>query len=281
MKIQCPNCGGKNFYITEHNGLGYCFNCAYTERSSETREIIKPSQNIPTFREIYTELTSYYHSCVDTHARAYLHARGITDSMIDTFKIGYCPLSSHTLYMHPLSTEAGIAIDNKPVLSDRIVFPYWMADKVCDIRGRAINESKYKYLSLHKRGIYRGAILGFNATPVTDVDIITEGEIKAIVGSLSGYTIRALPGIRSPRRTSIFTSNKQIICFDNQKSNRYDIYNAIHKLAERLPNPFVATLPLRGKDKQDIDSYILSYGIESFQSVIKGAISYNKWKEYK
>lgn len=278
MKVICPECNGHNLYVTK--SLSYCFNCSYTEPGDVTEDI-KPSQYIPLFREIYTELAHYYHSCVDTLARRYMHNRGITDAMIDKYKLGYCPSSSHTLYMHPLAKEAGYAYNNKPFLSDRITFPYWFGDKVCDLRGRTIIDDERKYLSLFKSGRYRGALFGFNATPVSKEEIITEGEIKAVIGMQSGYTIRALPGIRSPRKTSIFASEKQIICFDSQKKNRIDVVKAIHNLALKLPNPYVATLPLMGKEKQDIDSYILSQGIESFQSVINGAISYNTWREYR
>lgn len=278
-KTTCNECGGHNFYITEQNHMGYCFNCSYTEHGTE-QIIIKPSEHIPFFRELYTELTAYYHSCVD-NARLYLHARGITDTLIDTYKIGYCPSSSHTLYLHPYAKESGITIQNKPFLADRITFPYWIQDKVCDIRGRAIGENERKYLGLFHSSKFRGALFGFNANPKANIDVITEGEIKAILGSLSDYTVRALPGIRSNRKTSIYLSEKQVICFDNQKKHKRDVDLAIDKLARRLTNPFIATLPLRGKEKQDIDSYILDFGIESFNAVIRAAIPYDVWRQYR
>lgn len=279
-KTQCPECSGDNFYVTPSNGVGYCFNCAYAERDgSRTREKPVQSPHVDIYRELYSEVARYYHSCLQPEHVVYLHERGITDDTIQRMKIGYCPTDIHLLYKHPLSDDSGLTLNAKPALAGRIVFPYFLHDMIVDLRGRQYDiDSDKKYLSLYKSSVYRGANFAYNVNTTADDIIITEGEIKAIVPSQEGYAVHGLPGILSRRITAIKPYKRAIALFDNQKQHIKDVHRAIMRLASRIDNMYVATLPLRGDDKQDIDSYILKYGIGAFQTVIRNAIDIEGWK---
>lgn len=245
------------------------------ERSGEIEDI-KQSENVDTIRELYTEITEYYHSCLDTPHITYLHARGITDSSIQKFKLGYCPNSAHKLYLHPLSTESGIALHKKPFLANRITFPYWFGDRVTDIRARAL-EGDIPYKTCFNGTYFRGAEYPYNINDEGDTVLLTESEIKCITASQLGYAVWGLPGIKANR---IVNHPNGIICFDNQRENKRDVVVAIKKWSSAFLHVKIATLPLRGEEKQDIDTYILRYGEEAFRMIIDTAVPFQIWRKY-
>lgn len=279
MKIQCPQCGGNNFYVTAE--LGFCFNCRYTEK--ENKEVVTRvrSKHIPEIRLLYGELANYYHSCLDTEHRDYLHARGITDATIDTLKIGYCPPAVCIYNKHPLAEYAGIGTFYAH-LADRIVFPYLRGETVTDLRGRLWRGDGEKYLSLKHSAFYRGADFSYLIDITADDVIITEGEIKAILPVQHGIAAHGLPGMNSYRLPTLTNTRRQVIIFDTQADVRLQRYvnAAVHNLAPKLDTPYVAFLPLRGEEKQDTDSYILRYGIDAFKIVANNALPYAEWSRY-
>ena len=281
-KTTCPNCGKGNFYVTEENGMKYCFNCTYVEKDGAIEQTKVRSEHIDSIRNYYNELVEYYHSCLDTEHVTFLHNRGITDDTIQRLKIGYCPNSAHVLYTHPLAKESGMSIKNEPFLADRIVFPYWFDNQVTDIRGRSlVLQGAEKYKSPFHSAYFRGADYAYNVKTISEKTIVvTEGEIKSILPEQHGLPTKGLPGMNANRMIAVAPFQKVVICFDNQRHKRADLIRAIKRLAQRIPNVFIATLPLRGKDKQDIDSYILSYGVDAYKQVIAAAMPYDRWRGY-
>lgn len=285
-KILCPNCGGHNFYVTPQNGKSFCFNCRYFEQEGsykEENDSIR-SDYVENIRRYYTELTEYYHSCLGEKERRYLGERGITDTTIQNLKIGYCPDSSHMLYISPLSQEAGIA-DTKyrPFLANRIVFPYWFDGSVTDIRGRTLaSNDTMKYKSPYRSAFYRGADYAYQIKIESSKTlVVTEGEIKSIIPQQEGLQTVGLPGMNSFRKVSVFPCQKIVLCFDNQRNKRRDLLLSIKRYAEKLnKDVYIATLPLRNKEKQDIDSYIISYGIDAYKKIIQSAVPYKTWLRY-
>lgn len=274
MKINCPECTRHAFY-SKDNAFWYCFVCGYTENEGKPEPKIR-SPHIDSIRAIYHELSLYYHSCLEPEHRSYLNRRGITDTQIDTYKIGYCPDSMHILYSHPIIKETGLSTQRRAFFANRITFPYFYHGIVIDIRARLYSGDGEKYLSPYKSAYYRGADFAYNVTPAETI-VITEGEIKAIVADK--YNARGLPGIMSPRLAFNAPYTKAILCFDSQR-NYEDIHRAIIKQAKRYHNPYIATLPLYKHSKQDIDSYILQYGYASFESVLKNAVPYKTWSKF-
>jgi len=287
-KTTCPECKKHNFYVTPHNSFGYCFNCGFRQKHGfVTHEPTISHEEISAFRQLYTELTAYYHSCLTEPHRTWLHQRGITDAMIERFRIGYVPASFHILYTSELAEKAGIAVNKQPFLAKRIVFPYLLDGVVYDLRGRSIANEEPKYLSLRNSASLRGATIAYNADILKDKPetlVITEGEIKAIASQQAGVATVAFPGIRSRRNLQAFSTQRVVICFDNQLRHYYDVYRAIVDLAtDLLPftqQIFVALLPLWGEgrwfqyDKMDIDTYILRNGEEAYRNLIETAIPY-------
>lgn len=284
-KTECPNCGGHNLYVTPHNGLSYCFNCQYTHKDgNEVEERKVRSEYLDDIRQYYTRMTEYYHSNLDKRSLEFLYGRGYDDITINDLKIGYVPKNDGgMLYSSNIAKEAGLsATGNKAWLADRVVFPYILEDgTVCDIRGRAMNaDEELKYKSPYGGVFYRGADYPYNWKNhrASDTIILTEGEIKAGVGYRYKYNIQALPGMGNWRDGLRQRPNqKWIIMYDSQRRNYSSVIKAISKTALRLNDPYVATLPLKGHDKMDIDTYINIYGVESFDRIVKAALPYQRW----
>src|SRR5688572_6790200 len=185
-KTECSSCGGHNFYVTEHNGLGYCFNCGYCELQGEHKRAPKTrSPNLDEIRHFYKRMAEYYHAALDGKALQYVYSRGFTDTTIQHFKIVYIPRDTSLLYRNSIAKEAGLAdYYGGAFLAERISFPYINKDGiVTDIRGRDITgEDELKYKSPHGSAYFRGADYPYNfAAHNESTVILTEGEIKTSI----------------------------------------------------------------------------------------------------
>ena len=279
-KTTCPMCSGKNFYITPENGVGYCFNCGHTTHENEHKKALTRYHDVAAIREQYAELAHYYHSCLDTTALRYLEDRGIQEETIKNSVIGFCPDERHVLYQGELAQSSGVATKECYAwLAGRIVFPYWHKGICTDLRGRTITEDRRKYLSLRNSGFFRGADYPYRADDMYDNDtlVLTEGEIKTHASQYAGFPTIGLPGIMS-LKPSIIQDKRYIVCFDSQIDNE-KTHRAICRIGELFPSVSVATLPLLdGAEKEDIDSYILKYGISAYQRVINRALPFHTWR---
>lgn len=215
--------------------------------------------------------------------RRYLHARGITDALIDRFQVGYAP-SGHTwLYELPEAREAGLALTSgEATLANRITFPYFYNGEIVDIRGRTLNpREEIKYKSPYHPAYYRWADYPYNANDLAAVrPVITEGEIKTILSVAAGVPTIGLPGMLSWKPA--IKLRRAVILFDSQKDPRIRRYVqlAIDKAAREISDPYVATLPLHGRDKTDIDDYILMYGERAYrEDVVNLAVQYDTWRQ--
>lgn len=285
-KTNCPACHGHNFYVTPHNGIGYCFNCTHVEKNiNGVRQTYKRKieSSISDMRDVYTQTAQYYHSCLQKEHLQYLYQRGFTDESIERMLIGFCP-SGSVSYNNRVAQDAGLVTSKGvAILEGRITFPYLDVDNktVVDIRGRALDKNNpLKYKGVYGRSTDRGANLPFNYNLVHDSDtiIISEGEVKSAIGVQYGYPITSLPGITNWRSGLIYDSAKKyIILFDNQLDHLNELYIAIKKVIQRLPSALIATLPLFAEKKHDVDSFLIAHGKRSLDIVINSALPVNQW----
>lgn len=285
-KTVCPICGNDTLYVTPHNGLSYCFfpTCNYYERDGTyTHKAKERSPLLEEIRGLYTQAAAYYHSALTQEALSFLYHRGFTDDTIQSLQIGYIPCGKSPMYKNKVAKDAGIATyDSQAFLADRISFPYFnLHNTVTDIRARALDpNNELRYKSPYNDAYFRGADYPFNyaATKGAQRIIITEGEIKSAIAQQYNYTTIAIPGITNWRKGFIQRPGQEvIILFDNQVNIR-GVNAAIRDVASHLENPKVATMPLFGKEKQDIDSFILDYGINAFNTVVNGALDFDVWQ---
>lgn len=289
-KSICPQCGGNDYYITPHNGKKYCFHCTYFESDGKFNPVdITPSPNIEAIRNRYTQAAIYYHSCLQKEHYDYLRNRGYTDKIIEERKIGFCPHGTHPMYHDAIAKEAGLVYqtttERLAFLEGRITFPYIVGSKIVDIRGRLYkgecNGERYK--SPYGGVIYRGAVYPYNYNQHKENKlIITEGEIKSdVVTQELGIASIGIPGINAWRKGYVpLEDQENILIFDNQQKNMHLVRKAINKIAQYIHNLWIVTLPLMGRSKMDIDTFIIEYGKDMARMIIDGAMPYNKWQVY-
>jgi DNA primase len=292
-KAVCQKCGGHNLYVTPDNGIEYCFNCGYSNAQREDLlstyvPLFRTPEYLVELRGFYKRVASYYHSCVTPAIRVHLNSRGVTDSHIELYKIGYVPAGAHALYEEDIAGMSGIVSrSGQGVLRGRIVFPYFdpYAGDVTDIRGRHYDspepEVKYKgpYGSAVSRGSDEWPFNSFSKSEDSTI-LVTEGEIKSIVASDVIRTV-GVPGINSWRyrlRSMFKEHQKVVIVFDSQSDTKVQtaVHKAIDKLASRLPNAHVATLPLSGS-KTDLDEFVLTKGADSLKLIVDKSLPYDTW----
>lgn len=291
-KTECPQCGGDNLYVTPDNDVSYCFNCGYKRGAKDADLKVDDlgglpfstsSSDLEEIRQFYTESANYYHACMTGSAYKYAISRGLTDESIKRYKIGYCPETATSNSQYAL--RSGLYnTAHRPVLGDRLIFPYVdpMTHQVTDLRGRSLSSEDPKYKGPFGATGARGADeWPFNGGDLLKGQhIITEGEIKTIVASQFGFNCVGLPGISVWRwRLRTMARGKAVVIFDSQKqaSVRESVYQAVDKLAQKLHDVYVASLPLGKEDKMDLDTYLLTKGPDEFRLVLDKALPYNEW----
>lgn len=279
-KIECPQCGGDNFSVIPEYGTAKCWNCGYKERKGNHDPIKIERGPINEIRALYKTLTDYYHSNIDKKVRKYLLTRGITDSMIETYKLGYCPPNdSMFLYRQQIATDAGVVNHYKQsALGNRVIFPYIHRGTVVDLRGRTIDPNEeVRYKSPHNPRYYRGADYLYGSDNTQYPHILVEGEFKRIIVESLGIRACAMPGITIDYDS--YKPGKVIICLDREADTQkqHDVNMAIHRLAAQAVEPYVMTLPLMGEKKMGADDVILR-SKEEFLLRYNAAVEYHKWK---
>jgi hypothetical protein len=296
-KCVCPGCGGNDLWYTDDNGSAFCFECGVNykvtdeEHSYEAKDDGRVVFDVQRIRELYHSAHDFYtHSLTRDH-KAYLHDRGMDDTAIETFKVGYCPTNRMPFYFEPIAKDAGL-LDYKgdPALVNRVVFPYMAEDSITDLRGRVIETEvpAPKYRGLRHRSISRGAIYPFNYARAMEfardqkIVILTEGEIKAIIADMHGFPCVALPGMLAWKPGFIVRPDvKVIIAFDSNRlvEDRARVDKAIQRVSRRLLNSYVTVLPLLGESKMDIDSFLLHSqgGYSRFKHLIDNAVPYEMY----
>lgn len=293
-KIRCPNCYGNDCYITEHNGRGYCFECTSSYRLGEhkpqhTRETVAlPVEEI---REFYQNILTYYQESLQSPQQEYLHRRGLDADTVLKFRVGYCPNTRLPQYHEKIAKEAGLCFGSgDPFLAERIIFPYIAFEQITDLRGRCLGDEVPRYKSPYHQARLRGAIYPFNYDVAMDKArqqkfiILTEGEIKAIIGDMHGFPVVALPGMTNWRAGTIIDSDiRVIVMFDSsaRAEDRMRIDKAIANVAEKIPSFSVVQLPLLNQEKMDIDTYLLDSkgGPERFRRLLDDSVDYPFYKK--
>lgn len=293
-KATCPSCGGNDLWYTVDTGSAFCFECGTSysvgDVPRQSASVNYQPRDVQSVRSVYAAAMALYRDCLQPEHRDYLRNRGLDDTAIDDFSLGFCPPRELPLYQLDSAKLAGLCTRrNEPFLADRVVFPYLAASETTDVRGRAIEAIEPRYKSPQHDAYIRGAVFPFNhdralaKAEQTRRIIVTEGEFKAILADMHGFSCVALPGMLSWRSGLIEVAKyTPIIMFDNSVDpyDRMRVDRAIARLVEHLPMAKVAVLPLLGEDKQDIDSFLLhpKGGIQRFEHIINGAVPYTMYK---
>lgn len=253
--------------------------------------------------EIYEYAMKYYLNNINTtdgsKAREYLLKRGINETIIKEFKLGYSGSSKDTFYK--LATNKGWDIETLNKLGlinkvnenvydtfiNRIVIPIEnLKGEVVGFTGRIFNgeDNTAKYLNTKETEIFKKSSLLFNYHNAKNYIrdrksvIVVEGNMDAIKMSAKGFkNVVALMGVAlSNEQIDILKRLKVpvILMLDNDNAGE----EATIKNGESLLNSDVDTKVVRLSGAKDPDEYLEKFGIDAMQNNIDKAIKYIDFK---
>ena len=253
--------------------------------------------------EIYEYAMKYYLNNINTtdgsKAREYLLKRGINETIIKEFKLGYSGSSKDTFYK--LATNKGwdtetlnkLGLINKvnenvyDTFINRVVIPIEnLKGEVVGFTGRIFNgeDNTAKYLNTKETEIFKKSSLLFNYHNAKNYIrdrksvIVVEGNMDAIKMSAKGFkNVVALMGVAlSNEQIDILKRLKVpvILMLDNDNAGE----DATIKNGESLLNSDVDTKVVRLSGAKDPDEYLEKFGIDAMQNNIDKAIKYIDFK---
>lgn len=253
--------------------------------------------------EIYEYAMKFYLNNINTadgsKAREYLLKRGINETIIKEFKLGYSGSSKDTFYK--LATNKGWDIETLNKLGlinkvnenvydtfiNRVVIPIEnLKGEVVGFTGRIFNgeDNTAKYLNTKETEIFKKSSLLFNYHNAKNYIrdrksvIVVEGNMDAIKMSAKGFkNVVALMGVAlSNEQIDILKRLKVpvMLMLDNDNAGE----EATIKNGESLINSGVDTKVVRLSGAKDPDEYLEKFGIDAMQNNIDKAIKYIDFK---
>ncbi len=225
--------------------------------------------------------SEYYHYVLTKHqagekAREYLKKRGLSEKIIQTFQLGFAPMSGHDLLNYLLKKKkcraedilaAGLFIERQGRLfdffRDRVMFPLIDSrDNVLGFAGRILHADMNapKYINTRETLIYHKGehVYGFNITKEAirkaNQVIIVEGEFDAISCFQNGIAnVVAVKGTALTESQvsllSRFTA-KVTFCFDGDKAGQEAIKRSLTIVEKKGVSATVIEIP-NGKDPDE------------------------------
>lgn len=258
--------------------------------SLEERQVLDIHQKV-------TEL--YHHILMNTQigekALAYLHERGLTDEMIETFQIGFAPKDRRVVhqilqkdnYSEEVLKETGLLfmLDSGQWLDrfyQRIMFPIKnYQGKVIGFSGRILEDEMFdssdqpKYLNSPETKLFNKRFVLYNfhqARPVirkSNEIILFEGFMDVISAWMSGIengvatmgTSLTIEQIKAMERVA----TDVLICYDGDSAGQDAINRAVHVIQEESALDIQI---IRMPERMDPDDYRRHYGPKALKELL-------------
>ena len=250
--------------------------------------------------EIHQKVTELYHHIlmntqIGEKALVYLHERGLTDEMIETFQIGFAPKDRRVVhqilqkdnYSEEVLKETGLLfmLDSGEWLDrfyQRIMFPIKnYQGKVIGFSGRILEDELFdssdqpKYLNSPETNLFNKRFVLYNfhqARPVirkSNEIILFEGFMDVISAWMSGIengvatmgTSLTIEQIKAMERVA----TDVLICYDGDNAGQDAINRAVHVIQEE------STLDIqiiRMPERMDPDDYRRQYGPKALKELL-------------
>jgi DNA primase len=309
FKANCPFHGEKtpSFVISPERQIWHCFGCAlggdvYTflmqyekidfgealrmlaKRTGVELVSQKGTSGLTSKKELLYEINSFakefYHYVLTNlpageQAREYLEKRGVTQKVIETFKLGFSPSSDHALghyltkkkgYAKEDILEAGLAFMGRSGLVDffrgRLMFPLIdHRDNVVGFAGRVLGgDVSSKYINTRETIIYHKGehVFGLNVTKEAirreKQVILVEGEFDVL--SCFEHGIGNVVAVKGTALTEMQVgllarfAQKVTFCFDGDKAGQEAIKRSLLVVEKKGLTPTVI-VPPQGMDPDD------------------------------
>ncbi len=233
-------------------------------------------------------------SKMGSKAKEYLKERGIDEEIIKEFEIGLSGATDHQLsdmltkkgYLEKDLNTLGLVNTRRDMYQNRIMFPLWDSyGRVVAFSGRRyLTEEGSKYVNTKETPIFIKGNMVYNYHRAREEVrlrknvLVMEGFMDVIRASTANVkNVVALMGTAMTHEQANLIkrlSNNIILSFDGDDAGRHATLVNGEELERLGANVKVLEL----KDNDDPDTYILKYGAESFQDLIKNAITYRDFK---
>lgn len=276
-----------------HEAVKFLADRANIELESETPKSIKIREINAKLYKINVEAARYFYGKLrrNKHALVYFKGRGILDSTLTKFGLGYAVDSWNELLYYLKSkgfTEldmlnAGLIIKNdKNKLYDRfrnrVIFPVFdVKGKVIGFGGRVLDDSKPKYLNSPETALFKKGtnLYGLNFA-IKDLKqrliVIVEGYMDCISLHQYGITnvVASLGTALTVNQAKLLKryADKIIISYDADLAGQTATLRGLEILRNEGFDIGVLTVP-QGKDP---DEYIRTNGKEAFLKLIDSAL---------
>ncbi|PYI51750.1 DNA primase [Paenibacillus flagellatus] len=265
------------------------------ERQQERDQIVKG-------HEFAAKLYHYIlnNSAEGKAALDYLRSRGFTDSLIETFQIGYAPPRWDVLAQYLEQRQFSLPLMEKGALiaakssgggyvdkfRNRVMFPIRDArGNVIAFAGRTMGNEQPKYLNSPETSLFRKSrvLYNFHAARAeikrTSRIVLFEGYadvIKAWSAGVHNGVATMGTALTEDHALMMRRSAEQVvICYDGDEAGQAAAYKNLDILAKAGLDIKVALLP----NRLDPDEYIESFGAEKFRrDIIEAAVPTDKFK---
>jgi DNA primase len=231
-----------------------------------------------------------------TYARDYLKQRGLDDSVIQRYQVGYAPAADTSLFdaankdlQGPL-IETGTISDKygrpRDLFRNRVMFPIRNSrGKTLAFGGRTLGDDKAKYINspesdvFHKSREIYGLFEAKQALKQLDKLLVVEGYMDVIALAQHGidYAVATLgTATNQDSLTALLRQVRHVVfCFDGDqaglKAADRAMDNALELMADGLHLQFLM-LP----EGEDPDTLVRKEGSEAFQKRIDGATPFSR-----
>ncbi|MDN6318829.1 MAG: DNA primase [Marinobacter sp.] len=232
-----------------------------------------------------------------TYARDYLKQRGLDDSVIQQYQIGYAPAAGTSLFdaankelQGPL-IETGTVSDKygrpRDLFRNRVMFPIRNSrGKTIAFGGRTLGDDKAKYINspesdvFHKSREIYGLFEAKQAVRQLDKLLVVEGYMDVIALAQHGIRYAVATLGTATNQDSLAALLKQVrhavFCFDGDKAGfkaaDRALDNALELMADGLHLQFLM-LP----EGEDPDTLVRKEGSEAFQKRVDSATPFSRY----
>lgn len=274
---------------------------AFEQQTPEQAERQQEKEQIVKGHEFASKLYHYIlrNSAEGKPALEYLRARGFTDSLIETFNIGFAPNRWDTLAQYLDQRKFSLPLMEKGALiaprssggyvdkfRNRIMFPIQDAKgSVVAFAGRTLGGEQPKYLNSPETALFRKSRLLYNFHAARaeikrlNQVVVFEGYADVIKAWSAGvHNGVATMGTALTEEHALLlrrSAEKVVICYDGDDAGQSAAYKSLNVLEKAGLDIKIAVLP----NRLDPDEYVDSFGGDRFRKeIIEGAVPPEKFK---
>ncbi|MBA4372214.1 MAG: DNA primase [Thermodesulfovibrio sp.] len=298
--FHCFGCstGGDIFaFVMKHEHLSFQEALALLARKSgvslpDAGSFRRTSERDEKVRSILLETRDYFSLQLERSqkAAAYVKGRGITEELLQSFRIGYAPDGWQNLLRHLRGKgfkdqeilESGLAVSGTKGLYDmfrnRVMFPITnMSGTVVAFGGRAFDDATPKYLNSPETAVFRKSETLFGLSHAKEQIrrenrvLIAEGYMDVVICHQFGFS-----NVVAPLGTSLTIAHirklrtmadRAVLVFDGDAAGKAAARRALPLICQNNFAASILVLP----DQEDPDSYLKKNGAAAFSELLQHA----------